>query len=134
MSSSSLTPHYTGSTTKTFSLVSEQGSGAKWIVTGRALALPESIELQRKIGTNGSKANDHVILRLVRAEANSTTNLIATAVVTLDISIPRDTAAVSQDNVNDMLGSLISILNEVTDTTVTASRAKVKSLLSGGTL
>jgi len=134
MSSSALTPHYTGSTTKSFALVSENANGAKWLVASRPLANPETIELIRKIGSSGALANDHVILRLTRAETNSSTSKVATAVVTLDISIPRDAVAVTQDNVNDMLGSMISLLNEVTDTTVTASRAKVKSLLSGGTL
>lgn len=134
MSSSSLTPHYTGSTTKTFTLVGESATGAKWLVSGRPLANPESVELIRKIGTNGNQANDHIILRLIKAETNSTTNKVATAVTTLDISIPRDTVTVTATMVNDMLGSLVSLLNELADTTATASRAKIISLLSGGSL
>lgn len=134
MSSTSLVPHYTGSTVKTFVLASENASGAKWLVSGRPLANPESIELVRKVGQPGAAGNDHVILRLVKAETNATSLKIATGVVTLDISIPRDTVAVTATMINDMLGALISLLDECSDTTATASRAKIIALISGASL
>jgi len=98
------------------------------------LANPESIELVRKVGQPGAAGNDHVILRLVKAETNATSLKIATGVVTLDISIPRDTVAVTATMINDMLGALISLLDECSDTTATASRAKIIALISGASL
>jgi hypothetical protein len=36
--------------------------------------------------------------------------------------------------INDMLGALISLLDECSDTTATASRAKIIALISGASL
>lgn len=134
MSSSSLAPKYSEANVTTFALVSENAAGAKWLVASRPLANPQSIEVIRKIGNQNSNANDHVILRSVRSETNATTGKVATAVVSVDISIPRDTATVTQLMINRMIGELVSLLNGFSSTELETSRSEIISLLSGGTL
>jgi len=92
--------------------VSTSPTGAKYQVSGRALASPYSIEINRKIGPVSATGNDHVIVRVSKTDPNSTTAKPATVLCTLDISIPRDNATVTPTEVLACVGVLASLLND----------------------
>jgi hypothetical protein len=131
LSSASISPKYGDTETVTYGLVSDNAAGAKWQVSGRSLGLPKTLELNRKVGAPGAMGNDHVILRFSQTEANTETGKIATGSVTLDVSIPRDVATITQAMMNDLLGMLSSLLNDLGAVEDTASRANCIALLEG---
>jgi len=114
MASSSLVPKKSESTVETFALQNTSAQGATYSVAGRGLALPKQIVIQRKVGPSGSTGNDHVIVRVVHTDANATTGKPVTSLVSLDISIPRDTATITPTEVVESLGILASLLNDST--------------------
>jgi len=64
MASSSITPYQTNSVQVTHALQSTSATGANYIVAGRSLATPQSVQITRKIGPAGSLANDHIFVRV----------------------------------------------------------------------
>lgn len=112
MASATVTLYKSTSGTVEFSLVTTGKEQTTYRVAGRSLATPLSLEITRKIGPSGASANDHVIVKLTQVERNETSQKLATASATLDISIPRDTTAVSTTKVIELLGMMSSMLNE----------------------
>lgn len=125
MASSTLTPYYSNSSQTTFSLVSTGVDRTIWKVSGRPLATPYSIEVIRKVGGSGQLANDHVQLRITYTGKNATSGKISSAVISLDISIPRDADAVSATQVVQSIGILSSILDDSTALQATSSNRTV---------
>lgn len=121
MASAALSPYYDNASQITYSLVSTSKDSSLYRVSGRSLATPHTLEIIRKIGPNGAAANDHVIVRLTRVERNETTQKLATVSCSLDISIPRDTTAVTNSTVIAQLGALASLLNDSTALAATAN-------------
>jgi len=112
MPSSSLTPYYSNAAQVTFNLVSSTEAGAVYIVSGHPLATPYKVEVIRKLTASAAAANDHVILRVSCIGRNATTGKLATASVTTDISIPKDTTVFAESDVVGFLGVMASLLNE----------------------
>jgi len=129
MPSASLAPYQSNSVQMTFTLQSSNSSGAAWLVTARPLANPYKVELIRKIAPPNSMANDHVILRVSRTDANSTSGKPATGSASLDISIPRDVATIDLSEMKAVVGILSSLLND--NAALAATDVNRSALLSG---
>jgi len=135
MASSTIAPKYGTSASNTFALRNTNSSGCEYAVSGRSLSKPYAITISRKVGNGSALGNDHVIVSIRRTEANATTFKLSTGNVTLDISIPRDSATLTTDMMNEMLASLSSLLNDyaaVEDTL--ASHGNIITLLGGADL
>lgn len=123
MASSTLTLYCTNAVTKVFTLVGVLADGARYMVSGRAIACPFVTEIKRKFNPNGT-GNDHVGIRIARTEQNTTSGKLATCQVLLDISIPKDQSVLTPAVQKEILALLASALNEnaaVASTTVNAS-------------
>lgn len=129
MASSSLLPYKNNTTTQTFALVSTSATGAKYQLSGRSLANPYVIEIQRKLTPANASGNDHVVLRVARTEANATTGKLATFQVLLDISVPKDISVLTSAVQKEVVSSLTSLLNECT--AMEATNANITSLIEG---
>jgi len=123
MASASLTPYYNNSLQETFSLVSAGTDKTTWKVTGRDLALPKTLTIERKIGAPGKTANDHILIRISQSERNATTGLIATASATLDLSIARDTSVLNATAVRYLPRMIASLLNDSAACSATSNNA-----------
>jgi len=110
MASSTLAPYRNNANQVTFNLVSSSVEGSLWRVSGRSIATPYGLELKRKI--NPGKSNDHVQARVFCTERNASTSVLATAQISLDISIPKDNSILTNAAIIDMLGVCASLLNE----------------------
>lgn len=132
MSSTSLTPYKSNSTQETFILANESSTGAKWIVAGRSLSAPYSLELSRKLTAPSATGNDRVELRLTRVEPNATTGKLATASVILTVSIPKDTSVLVPGVQKEMLSVIASLLNE--QTAMESTNVKITALIQGTNL
>jgi len=135
MASSTIAPKYGTSASNTFALRNTSAAGCEYAVAGRSLAKPYTVSILRKVGNSSATGNDHVIVSIRRTEANATTFKLSTGAVTLDISIPRDSATITADHMNEMLASLSSLLNDfaaVEDTL--ASHGNIITLLGGSDL
>lgn len=121
MATATLSPKYLGALSDAFELVSTSKDSSLYRMAGRSLATPFTLEISRKIGPNGASANDHVIVRIVRVDRNATTQKLATASVTLDVSIPRDTTATAAADVVAMMGTMASLINDCSDLAATTT-------------
>jgi len=124
MPSSSLTPYYTNSAQFTFQLATTSETGACYKIAGRPLSTPYQVEIIRKVTPSAATANDHVILRATLIGRNATTSKLATASVSVDVSIPKDAATISETDVIHMLGVIASLINDsaaLQSTTVNAT-------------
>jgi len=119
MASATLDLYYTSALHTVFNLASTSPSGARWLLSNREVSLPYELQIMRKLSPSSSLANDHIIVTLREVERNATTSKLCTASVSLDISIPKDTATISKDSVKYLLGYLISALNDATATAAT---------------
>jgi hypothetical protein len=129
MASSSLTPYKDNSNQVTFNLVTTSQNGSTYKVSGRELALPHVVEIQRKLTSNNSTGNDHVILRGARTERNATTGKLATAQVMVDISIPKDQSTLDATAQAELLSCVASLLNEAS--AMEATHANITALIEG---
>lgn len=129
MPTNSLTPYYNNTTQYTFVLVSTSDKVTSWKVSGRPLAQPFSLSIEKKIGATGQKTNDHVVVKVSKTDANSTSAELATCNVSMDISIPRDASAIAASEVIEMLGVLSSLLND--STALAATTANRTALVEG---
>lgn len=127
MASSSITPFKDASNQVTFTLASTSELGAKYMVSGRALAAPYVVEIKRKINPN-STANDHVQLRVARTEPNATTQKPATVQCLLDLSIPKDVSVLTPTLQKEIATLLMSLLR---DGTLSATFVNVTALIEG---
>lgn len=130
MAKSSLTPYYASSGQYTFQLVASGKDGAMWKVTGRDLACPFIVEIQRKLTSATANGNDHVVLRAARTERNATTGKLATMQVLLDVSIPKDTSIITVAEQKKLVCTVASLLNA--ETAMEATLANIDALIGGG--
>jgi len=121
MASANLSLAVAGATRVTFQLVSTSLNKTAWIVSGRKLATPYQISIERKLVSG--KGNDQVILRVLRIENNATTGLPATALVTLSASIPKDQSILTTDVCKQLLVVVGSFINDFADGSATTSAA-----------
>lgn len=114
MSTATLTPYKNNTTQVTFSLVSETSNGATYLVGGRALSLPYSLAITRKLTAQNSTANDEINIVARRVESNATTSKLSTAYVKLIVSIPKDTTVINAAAQKELISVLASLLNDST--------------------
>jgi len=112
MASSTITLYKTNAATVAFALVSSSVDKTVWKVAGLPLSTPYQLELTRKL-VPGSK-NNHIGVRLARTEQNTSTSVLATAQILVDISVPKDQSILSASVVTEMLGVIASLLNDGT--------------------
>lgn len=114
MSTATLTPYKNNTVQVTFSLVSETSNGATYLVGGRALSLPYSLAITRKLTAQNSTANDEINIVARRVESNATTSKLSTAYVKLIVSIPKDTTVINAAAQKELISVLASLLNDST--------------------
>lgn len=129
MATETITAYEANAGTKSFVLANTNSVKTSWIVSGRAIALPYSLSVERKLSQPNSPSNDHVILRVGRVEQNATTGKLATFQATLDISIPKDQSVLSPAEQKKAISLLASILNE--NTAMEATNANITKLIEG---
>lgn len=112
MASSTLTFYYDATHSQSFSLVSTGQNLSNWKVAGRDLSLPYEVSVQRKLTPPSALGNDHVIVTIRGVERNATTGKLVTGSVTMDISIPKDTATIGLNAMSQMVGYLSSLIND----------------------
>lgn len=133
MASSTIAPNYDATNEYTFVLVSQSSVGATYKVASRDLATPLGVEIVRKLTPANSTKNDHVQLRVFQTERNTTTNVLATAQVLVDFSIPKDTSILTQAMVA-RLGMIVGSILGQNNGAVAASATNVTALISGSDL
>lgn len=129
MATETITAYESNVATSVFVLAQTGATKTEWRKTGRALALPYSLSVERKIGNSNSPSNDHIVLRVSRVEANATTSKLATFQVSLDISIPKDQTVLTPAEQKKALSIIASILNE--GTAMEATNANITKLIEG---
>lgn len=126
MASSSLAPYKNNSTAVTFAYVGPISNGAQYKVSGRALACPHEITIEKFIGASGSAANDRVRITVRRVERNTTTDKLATLKTSLEISIPKDLSILDTTAQLEQLALMSSLLNDSTAmAATTAARTNI---------
>lgn len=127
--SSTLTPYTGASGTISLVPVAENANGAMYLVSGRAMNLPYSMTVARKLTAPSAAGNDSVSIRLARCEANATSGKLATMAVTLTVSIPKDQTVHTVAEQKKMLCAVASLLNE--STAMEATTVFMTALLEG---
>jgi len=123
MATSSLALYKNHTQTETLTLSSVKDNIVTYKVAGRSLALPSLLTIERKIGSAGAKANDHIVVR--RQEIQQSTVIpanLVTGSVTLDISIPRDSTFTAA-RMLELLLETVSLLEDAGATAATAVNA-----------
>lgn len=136
MASSTLTPYNEDSVQTTYALQSTSDRKTRWVVTGRSLARPQLVEIERKLAPNNSSANDHVIVRSsVTEQSTLSPYKPCTFSAVLDISIPRDQTGVTTAIMLKQLSHLCSLLRMGTAmSTTNANNTNLNALISGNDL
>jgi hypothetical protein len=98
----------------TFTLASQSARGALYKDTTRALSEPRSLEFDYKIAPVGSLAHDHLIVKVLEANVNGDTGVMAVGSAKLELSIPRDDSW-SSTKTKDLLAYIGSLLLVATD-------------------
>jgi len=131
MPASTLSPYKNNSNAVTFYLTSSSDKGALWLEAGRATNSPSWIEIQRKLTQPNAAANDHLVLRIGQTAPNATTGKLSTQSATLDISVPKDQTVLTKATLVDLLGLLVSLLNDVA---ANAATSTIRTALAEGRL
>jgi hypothetical protein len=129
MATATLTPYKDDSNQVTFNLVSSHEFGAKYMVSGRAISKPYTVEIVRKFTSPSAAGNDRVIVRISRTEAHATTGKLATCVAKLEISIPKDDSVLTSTVQTEIVSILASLCNEAT--AMEATTANITALIEG---
>jgi len=129
MSSSTLTLYRDATHSIVYSLASQGKDLVEYRNSNSTLSEPQKITVTKKIGAANSKANDHVVIRAEDTGTNATTGLKSTGSVVIDISIPRDTAAVTSDDVGNLLEYVCSLFQDAG--VVADTRVNINKLLAG---
>jgi len=129
MASNSLVLYNNNSTTTTYNLVTTGETKSSWKVDGRPLATPRILEIQRKPTSSSAAGNDHVIIRGAVIERNASTQKLATAQVTIDLSLPKDQSIITSTTIGDLIANAVSLLNE--KTAMEATRANINAFIEG---
>lgn len=129
MASSSISPYRNSANTVVFQLVSTTATGAKYIVSGRDIACPYSIDINRKLTQSSATGNDHVQIRVARVERNATTQKLATCQAVVDISLPKDTSILTAAIQTELLNVMTSVFRDATASA--ATNANITALIEG---
>lgn len=113
MASATLDLYKDNSSHEVFTLASQNSAGAKWLLPGRSLATPKSVEIARKINST-SVSNDTVNLKLSQTELNATTGKPATFFIDGKISIPKDVTVITPTVQKALIAQFVSLLNDAT--------------------
>lgn len=70
----------------------QTSTGAIYKDSTRSLSLPRTLEFQFAIGAPGSKGNDRLTTTIKDSVQNSTTGLVSTGSIKVEVSVPRDAA------------------------------------------
>jgi hypothetical protein len=136
MASSTLTLYDENSGTTIYALQSTSAQKTRYAVTGRSLAKPKAIEIERKFAPNNSSANDHIIVRVIQTEQSTLSPFkLSSFTASLDISIPRDLTGFTGGTTADLLkriSNLVSALNNNTACAVANSANTGLNLLASG--
>jgi hypothetical protein len=130
MASSSLAPYYDNTNQTTFVLSTQGADETNYKVAGRSIARPYSVTVRRKTTALGAAGNDHVIVRIARVESNADTGKPVTGQVTLDISVPKDSATIDGNDIGDLCALMSSLLNDNT-AMAAASSDSISALVQG---
>jgi len=139
MPTSTLTLYDENTGTTAYSLQSTSATKSVWAKTGRSLAKPQWVSVERKFAPGSSGANDHVIVSVGQTEQSTLSPYkLQTFVAKLDLSIPRDWTGFTSGTNADMLkriANLISALNnDVALNVANASNTGLVNVFSGGDL
>jgi len=136
MASPTLSPFKSDTVQTTYALQSTSASKTRWVVTGRSLAKPYYVEVERKFAPNNSAANDHIILRVSATEQSTLSPYKnCTVAVSLDISIPRDQTGCTTTVILEQVSTLCSLLRMQTAmSTSNGSNTGINALISGSDL
>jgi len=137
MPASSLSLYNENTGTTVFALQSTSALKSVWAVTGRSLAMPLTVSVERKLTPNAAGGNDHILISVSQTEKSTyspykLTNFTAK----LDLSIPKDWSGFTGGTSSDMLkriANLISVLNNAAALNVAnASNTNLNAVFSGG--
>jgi len=139
MPSSSLTLYNENSGTTVYALQSTSATKTVYAVTGRSLAKPMIVTVERKFAQGNSSANDHVIVSVAQTEQSTLSPYkLTTFSAKLDLSIPRDWTGFSGGTNADMLkriANLVSALNNsVALNVANSANTGLNAIVSGGDL
>lgn len=110
MAASSYSLDNLANTAVVFTQAGATATGAQYKVTSRTLQLPETLTIDFKIGSTGSKGNDHAVIKISNTVADSN-GVAATGSVTVDLSIPRNSGWTGTDS-DDLLAFVQAFLTD----------------------
>lgn len=129
MSSPSFSPYKNNTTTTVFTLASESPTGVKYLVSGRSIACPFSLEISRKLTAPNAAGNDEVSILVKRIEQNATSGKLATGFVKVTVSIPKDVSVITATVQKELMSVVASLFNE--STAMEATTAFITALIEG---
>ncbi len=129
MSSATLSPYKNNTQTTVFTLVSESVNSVKYIVAGRPIGLPFSLEITRKLTAPGAAGNDEVTILIKRVEQNASTGKLSTFYEKRIISIPKDQSVLTPTVQKEILSVGASLYNE--STAMEAATSFLTSIIEG---
>jgi hypothetical protein len=97
MASSSITLKDKADSNIVYTLVGSSNNGAEFRNADRALGLPQSLSFQFIIGNPGAKGNDKVVMKLQNVVQNSSSGVVSTGSVKIELSVPRDSEWTTTD-------------------------------------
>lgn len=89
----------------TFTNAGQTSNGAVYKDSTRALSLPRTLEFSYGIGNPGAKGNDRLTVTIKDSVQNSTTGLVSTGSIKVELSVPRD-ATWTETMTKDLMGFL----------------------------
>jgi len=139
MASATLTLYDENTGTTVYALQSTSATKTIYAKTGRSLAKPQKVEIERRFAPTNSGANDQVIVRVVQTEQSTLAPYkLCTFSASLTLSIPRDFTGFTGGTNADMLkriANLASALNNLGALNVAnASNGGLNALISGSDL
>jgi len=109
MASSSVTLYHGDTENRVYALTQTSANKTEFRVAGLALAEPQMLTIERKIQPGNSKSNDQIIVTVSQVSRNTTSGLLATGKVSVNISVPRDNSIITQTVMSQLckqIGSL----------------------------
>jgi len=136
MASSSIVLYDENTGTTTYVLQSTSGTKTVFVESGRSLAKPKSITVERKFAPANSSANDHVIATVSQTEQSTLSPYkLVTFSAKLDLSIPRDWTGFTGGTNADLMKritNLVSLFNHKAAANVANSaNTELIAILSG---
>lgn len=114
MSASTIALADHSSADSTFTLAGATANGALYKDATRSLALPLSLQFAYNLGNPGSKSNDKLVTTIRNSAAHSTTGVVSTASIKVEISIPRDDDAHPAGSAEDLMAFVADLLGHST--------------------